>query len=82
MPPLDFHPAVYEEINEAYIWYEEKSEHLGEELLAELEYAYLSIQTMPKAWPLAEHGLRKFIMKRFLFVCFTPHERIGFSLLP
>jgi len=64
---LEFHPAIFDELNEAYGWYEDKQKGLGDDFLDALEDAYLMIQTMPRAWPLAEYGMSKFLMKRFTY---------------
>ena len=62
---LEFHPAIIDEPKEAYVWDEDKQKGLGGGILAPLEDAYPMIQTIPRAWPLAEYGLSKFLMKRF-----------------
>lgn len=62
---LRFHPDVYQELRDAYQWYESKSEGLGEDLMRELERTYPLIQTMPKAWPQVAPGVRRCLLKRF-----------------
>lgn len=62
---MEFHPAIREEVLEAFHWYEDKEEGLGEAFLKSLEDAYLMIRSMPRTWPLAESGLRKYIIKQF-----------------
>ena len=44
MVELQFHPAVYEEIQAAYSWYEQQVSGLGDDFVNELEAAFESIK--------------------------------------
>ena len=65
MISLDFHPDIFQEVREAYLWYESKSEGLGDDFIRELEYAFSSIKEMPKTWPTISTNLRRYFLKRF-----------------
>jgi toxin ParE1/3/4 len=60
-----FHPEVFEEVNSAYMWYEEKASGLGEEFLKELEASFLIIQNRPLMWRTYFKKYRRFLLKRF-----------------
>ncbi len=62
---LDFHPDIYQEVRDGYLWYESKSRGLGEDFIIELEYAFSSITEMPKTWPVISKDLRRYFLKRF-----------------
>ncbi|MBW1900554.1 MAG: hypothetical protein JRJ20_02850 [Deltaproteobacteria bacterium] len=49
MISLDFHPDIFQEVREAYLWYEFKSEGLGDDFIRELEYAFFSIKELLSA---------------------------------
>ena len=47
--PLRIRPEATAELNEAWNWYEERREGLGDELLGCVEVAFASVQRNPKA---------------------------------
>ena len=65
MLALEFHPSTYQELNDAYRWYELQSAGLGKDFLDELETAYPLIQTMPDTWPIIFKDFRRYLLKRF-----------------
>jgi hypothetical protein len=65
MHNLMFHPDVYNEIQDAYSWYENKTPGLGKDFIAELETSYIAIEKMPATWPLLTKRTHRFILKRF-----------------
>ncbi len=67
MLALDFHPDIFCEVNDSYIWYESKYAGLGDDFLRELDLAFSSIQEIPETWPLISKNLRRFLLKRFPF---------------
>lgn len=62
---LKFHPDIYQELDEAYFWYESKSVGLGEDFIKELDRAFSLIQNSPKTWPILSSNFRRFLLKRF-----------------
>jgi hypothetical protein len=67
MSKLFFHPDVFYEVNESYIWYQEMSEGLGDNFLDELETAYQTIIELPDTWPKFRKGFRRFLLSGFPF---------------
>ena len=65
MLELKFHPDVYQELDDAYHWYESKSEGLGEDLLNELDRAFSLIQNSPYTWPILSSNFRRYLLKKF-----------------
>lgn len=65
MLELEYHPDIYEELNEAYSWYENRLKGLGEDFIEELDHAFSLIKTMPKTWPILTGKFRRFLLKRF-----------------
>ncbi len=75
MMSLEFHRAIHDDVTNAYLWYENQEDELGEAFLRELDEAFITIAAMPYAWPLMEPGLRKFVLKRFPYaVIFSIRE--------
>ena len=64
---LDFHPDIFLEVHDSYIWYESKFNGLGDDFLKELDSAFSSIHEMPDTWPLISKNLRRYLLKRFPF---------------
>ena len=50
MTPLKFHPEVYQDIADAYNWYQQQLDGLGDDFINELEAAYSLISQMPQSW--------------------------------
>ncbi len=48
---LIVHPQAVEEAREARLWYEDKSEGLGAELMSRLDTAISQIMESPERWP-------------------------------
>lgn len=67
MLPLEFHPDVYQELSDSYIWYESKATGLGEDFLNELDTAFSLIQRLPEIWPKMKKEYRRYLLKRFPF---------------
>jgi len=53
---------------DAYEWYEEQREGLGEEFLAELEFSYAKILKKPTIYGFIENGFRRINFRRFPYV--------------
>jgi toxin ParE1/3/4 len=75
MLPLTIHPDVYNEVSDAFRWYEGHARGLGEDFIAELDDALALVQRMPNTWPILSSPFRRFLLKRFPFgVIYTPRE--------
>jgi len=76
---IEFHPEVYEDIEDAYFWYESQTVGLGDTFLSELEMSYKRIIDMPLAWPKFGSNLHRFILNKFPFsVIYFPGENTPF----
>lgn len=53
---------------DAYDWYEEQRNGLGEEFLEELEIGYAKILKNPTHYPFIAKGFRRFALGRFPYV--------------
>lgn len=56
------------EIQNAYDWYEEQKENLGDEFLAELETCYESLIENPERFPYINHLYRRIKTDRFPYI--------------
>ncbi|MCP4350356.1 MAG: type II toxin-antitoxin system RelE/ParE family toxin [Desulfobacterales bacterium] len=65
MLELNLHPDIYQEVNEAYSWYESRSQGLGDDFFHELDAAFFVIQSMPYTWPVLSGRFRRYLLKRF-----------------
>lgn len=62
-----FHPDVKLEISEAYQWYQNQAEGLGDDYIFELELAFQTIAEIPYIWPKFKNEFRRYILSRFPF---------------
>ncbi len=62
---IDIHPDAREELNEAYLYYEEIQPGLGDRFLAKYEKALDLIEAMPYAWRIIGGKTRRINIKRF-----------------
>ena len=67
MIPLDIHSEVYDEIEGAIRWYDERSQGLGKRFEKELDHAIACIREFPDTWPTFVSGTRRFFLHRFPF---------------
>lgn len=67
---LAFHPQVKLEVHDSLLWYNEKSEGLGDSFLLELEQANHILQEAPTVWPKAKGKIYKYNLKRFPFIIY------------
>jgi hypothetical protein len=65
--PLDIHSEVYDEIEGAIRWYNDRSEGLGAQFERELDHAMNCICESPDTWPKYVSGTRRFFLHRFPF---------------
>jgi toxin ParE1/3/4 len=73
--PLDFHPAVRDEIDDAHDWYEQRQAGLGRDFLDEVERVLAEITANPARYGFADADIREGPLKRF------PHA-VYYRVLP
>ncbi len=63
------YPQAADELQDAFLWYENKAWNLGNELLDEVDRSIAAIQEMPMTWPFYQErtGLRRYLLHRFPF---------------
>jgi toxin ParE1/3/4 len=66
--PVDFHPQVRLEADEAFERYLERSPKAAEAFYRELEKARTAIQDSPESWAEYLYGTRRYLLERFPFV--------------
>lgn len=66
--PLRIRPEATAELNEAWNWYDERREGLGDELLGCVEVAFASAQRTPQAHRRVEGRIRQVVVRRFPYV--------------
>jgi toxin ParE1/3/4 len=64
--PVALHSAAFEELQEAVLFYEERSPGLGVELVAEVERGLRALCELPEQGS-AQSGVRRFVLRRFPF---------------
>jgi len=75
MLDIVFHPAAYEELRYAFLWYQERAQGLGDRFIEEIERAVTTVQQNPSTWPTYSHGTRRFLVHRFPFaIVYTQEE--------
>ena len=67
---VEFHPDAQDELEAAQEWYAARAEGLGDAFAAELTRAVDLIAERPRAWPLFQGEIRKFVLRRFPFSVF------------
>ena len=67
MVSLVFHPDTAQEIENAYAWYQERAEGLGDDFIEELESAFAAIAALPETWPKFGRSCRRFLLGKFPF---------------
>jgi plasmid stabilization system protein ParE len=74
---LRLRPEATAELNEAWNWYEQRRQGLGDELLGCVEVAFASAQRNPQAHRRVEGRIRQVVVRRFpylvLFVDYPRH---------
>jgi plasmid stabilization system protein ParE len=68
--PLEFHPAVRDEIDEAHEWYEQRKSGLGGDFLDEVERIHGEIIANPARWGFAEGDIREALLRRFPYAVY------------
>ncbi len=68
--PIVFDPAVHDEVQAAFEWYEQQRPGLGHAFLAAVEAVYGRISTMPTAYQVAYKDVRRAATRRFPYSVF------------
>lgn len=68
--PLELHPAVQREIDDAFRWYERRQQGLGSDFLDELQRVFADIQANPVRYGFAERDIREGLLRRFPFAVY------------
>jgi plasmid stabilization system protein ParE len=67
---ITFQRKAKDEIFEAYRWYEQKQEGLGEEFLGALDVIVAKIETNPNLYPLIWKDFRRALLPKFPYAIF------------
>jgi plasmid stabilization system protein ParE len=68
--PLDFHPAVRDEIDDAHAWYEQRRPGLGGDFLDEVQRVLGEIATNPARYGFADADIREALLNRFPYAVY------------
>ena len=68
--PLDFHPAVRDEIDDAHDWYEQRRSGLGTDFLDDLQRVLAEITANPARYGLADADVREGALTRFPYAVY------------
>jgi plasmid stabilization system protein ParE len=68
--PLDFHPAVRDEIDDAHDWYEQRQPGLGGDFLDEVERVLAEITANPARYGFADADIREGTLKHFPYAIY------------
>lgn len=68
--PLDFHPAVRDEIDDAHDWYEQRQAGLGRDFLDEVERVLGEIAANPPRYGFAHGNVREGLLSRFPYAIY------------
>jgi plasmid stabilization system protein ParE len=68
--PVDFHPAVRDDIDGAHTWYEERQPGLGSAFLDEVEDVLGEITANPARFGFADKDVREGLLNRFPFAVY------------
>lgn len=68
--PLDFHPAVRDEIDNAHDWYEQRRPGLGSDFLNELQGVLAKITANPARHGFADVDIREGPLPRFPYAVY------------
>jgi plasmid stabilization system protein ParE len=62
---LVIRPEAEADLAEAYAWYEQRRQGLGQDLLREVERKLDNLQSLPESFPLVYKDVRRALTKRF-----------------
>lgn len=81
MRQLEVHPQVYEELEEARFWYENRLAGLGTKFLDQVDLAMTVIKKSPEVWPLHFHGTRRYLVHRFPFAILYRYDESQIQII-
>ena len=83
MHSIEAHPDVYNELESARSWYEEKSKNLGSDFLDEIDRAISNISESPEIWPKYYDlkDVRRFLIHRFPFGIIYRYNKIEIQII-
>ena len=67
---LVFRPAVRDELDEAYRWYESQRPGLGDEFLDCIDEMLNRVSVMPEAYPVVYRDVRRAVVQRFPYASY------------
>ncbi len=68
--PLDFHPAVRLEIDDAHNWYEHRRRGLGRDFLDEVQRVLAEIRANPARYGFAHGDIREGALRQFSYAVY------------
>lgn len=68
--PCEFHPAVLDETDAGYLWYEQRQVGLGDAFLDELEQVLAQIAVNPARYGFAAQDIREGLLPRFPYAVY------------
>ena len=68
--PLDFHPAVRDDVRRAFLWYEQQLSGLGTGFLDEVQRVVAQMSANPDRYGFAEGDVHVAPLKRFPFAVY------------
>lgn len=81
MLPADVLPEVYDEMEDARSWYENKVKGLGVRFLDEVDRAMDAILESPDTWPNYSEETQRFLLHRFPFAIIYRHKEVKIQIL-
>jgi plasmid stabilization system protein ParE len=79
--PLEIHPAALAELKSALTWYLERSSTAAANFADELDRVINLTVKFPQRWPKADHGTRKFVLRRFPFAVVYREKQTAVQVL-
>jgi toxin ParE1/3/4 len=70
MKPMVVRPAAEEDIEAAYLWYEGRQAHLGNEFLFAIRSALSQVSQYPEAHSIVDSDVRRVVVPRFPYGIF------------
>ncbi len=68
--PLDFNPAVRDEIGDAHDWYKQRQTGLGSDFLDEVERVLAEVTGNPARYGFADGDIREGLLNRFPYAVY------------
>ena len=70
MNPVVVRPAAEDDIEAAYLWYEGRQAHLGNEFLFAIRSALIQVSQYPEAHAIVDSDVRRVVVPRFPYGIF------------